>query len=340
MKKDLIVTLADKNYVTQAKQLFSSIYFNSGWKGDYMLISDNIPEEDLDWFKKKGIIIKKFKPISERKWGRWPTSLLLKFNIFKPEFKKWKTIICLDADIIVRASLDKLKEVKKIAAIPGETNFKDKMKRSSFPKELFKKIEKDYDLNFQNLNGGMIVINSSIIKKETFKEIISLVKKYENYLVETDEAILGLYFNKKIESLPKVYNALPIIFNNKYIIKFKDVDGIIIHFVPGMYEHFIPVEKLKPWHPQNYFYPEWKKNLDKADLINLKKRLHAGKIWTNEEIIEKENFYNSLKKRHSISMELMTFILKIKGIIGKNRLFIKYNHPRLYYFIKKFIKQI
>ena len=339
MKRDLIVTLADKNYINQAKQLFSSIYFNSGWKGDYMLISDNIPENDLTWFRKKGIIIKKFMPISERKWGRWPTSLLLKFNIFKPEFKKWKTIICLDADIIVRASLDKLKEVKEIAAIPGEQNFKDKMKRGSFSGELFQKIEKKYDLNVQNLNGGVIVINSSIIKKETFKEIISLLKKYENYLVETDEAILGLYFNRKIESLPKVYNTRPILLDNKYIIKLKDIGGIIIHFVPGIYENFVPVEKLKPWHPKNDYYPEWKENLDKADLINLKKRLAPRKIWADEEIIEKENFYNSLKKRHSILIELMTFILKIKGIIGKNRLLIKYNHPRLYRIIKKVIKE-
>ena len=39
-----MVTLADENYIDQAKQLFSSVYWNSGWKGDYMLLAHNIPE--------------------------------------------------------------------------------------------------------------------------------------------------------------------------------------------------------------------------------------------------------------------------------------------------------
>ena len=52
-KKNLLVTLAGKNYIKQAKQLFSSVYWNAGWKGDYMLLSYKIPEKELKWFKKK-----------------------------------------------------------------------------------------------------------------------------------------------------------------------------------------------------------------------------------------------------------------------------------------------
>lgn len=51
MKKNLIVTLADKNYIDQAKQLFSSVYFNAGWNGDYMLLAHEISESELRWFK-------------------------------------------------------------------------------------------------------------------------------------------------------------------------------------------------------------------------------------------------------------------------------------------------
>ena len=32
-KKNLLVTLADNNYIDQAKQVFSSVYFNAGWSG-------------------------------------------------------------------------------------------------------------------------------------------------------------------------------------------------------------------------------------------------------------------------------------------------------------------
>ena len=63
MKGNLLVTLADETYIDQAKQLFSSVYWNARWKGDYMLLSHNIPNEKLNWFKNKGILIKKCKSI-------------------------------------------------------------------------------------------------------------------------------------------------------------------------------------------------------------------------------------------------------------------------------------
>jgi len=47
MKKHLLVTLANENYINQAKQLFSSAYFNGGWDGDYLLLAHEIPENKL-----------------------------------------------------------------------------------------------------------------------------------------------------------------------------------------------------------------------------------------------------------------------------------------------------
>jgi hypothetical protein len=51
-RDSLIVTIADIKYLDAAKQLFSSIYWNAGWKGDYMLLSLGIPEKELGWRKK------------------------------------------------------------------------------------------------------------------------------------------------------------------------------------------------------------------------------------------------------------------------------------------------
>lgn len=44
MKWTLLVTLADSSYLDQATQLFSSVYHNAGWRGDYMLLAHEIPE--------------------------------------------------------------------------------------------------------------------------------------------------------------------------------------------------------------------------------------------------------------------------------------------------------
>ncbi len=67
MKKNLLVTIANKDYLLLAKQLFSSVYFNAGWKGDYMLLSCLVPEEDLKWFRQKGILIKEAQPFYSEK---------------------------------------------------------------------------------------------------------------------------------------------------------------------------------------------------------------------------------------------------------------------------------
>jgi len=64
VKKNLLVTIANEKYVDLAKQLFSGVYFNAGWKGDYMLFSFQIPEEELVWFKRRGILIKEFSTLS------------------------------------------------------------------------------------------------------------------------------------------------------------------------------------------------------------------------------------------------------------------------------------
>ena len=59
MKNNLVVTLANKRYIEQAKQVFSSLYFNAAWRGDYMLLAYQVPQKDLTWFLKRGIIVKK-----------------------------------------------------------------------------------------------------------------------------------------------------------------------------------------------------------------------------------------------------------------------------------------
>jgi len=125
MKKNLLVTIADKNYFEKAKQLFSSVYFNAGWQGDYMILvpSKDKNEPGLEWFRKKGILVKVLEPLYKDIIESVPRNdVILKFHLFTPEFKKWGHIIFLDVDIIVRASLDELTKVKGFAGVPDIAN--------------------------------------------------------------------------------------------------------------------------------------------------------------------------------------------------------------------------
>jgi len=118
MKKNLLVTLADEGFIDQAKQLFSGVYHNAGWQGDYMLLSYKIPENKLRWFRDKGILVKECAPLYDKRMWRSgvPITIPGKLYLFDPEFKKWDNVVYLDVDIIVRGPLEKLTKVRGFAA--------------------------------------------------------------------------------------------------------------------------------------------------------------------------------------------------------------------------------
>ena len=88
MKKVLLVTLADKNYLEYAKQVFASAYFSAGWKGDYMLLAYNCTQKDTEWFRKKGILVKQFQPFFRQPVAMTPLSYMTRLYLFTLEFKK------------------------------------------------------------------------------------------------------------------------------------------------------------------------------------------------------------------------------------------------------------
>ncbi len=330
-KNNLLVTLADKNYIKQAKQLFSSVYHNTGWKGDYMLLSHQIPEKGLSWFKDKGILIKRCQPLPCLKdWQNkeYPSCVFDKFYLFQKEFKKWDKIVFLDADIIVRASLEKLTEVKGLSSVC----IKNK-KLKSFFKNLNKKeaslLKKRYNLNKPAFNSGVMAFNTNIIRKDSFNKLIDLFKKYKNFCTG-DDSLINLLFYKKWSKLPQVYNISPEFLKNCLEIKSEKIKGIILHF---------PKEGrfMKSWHKESLFCKEWKKNLDKADLIDFKK-ITSGKKWSRKQI---RNYCWYLKFKEIIWLPKRLFWNLFQGLdrqIGKLGILLRNKYPNFYFKIK-FLKQ-
>jgi hypothetical protein len=110
MKKNLLVTLADDNYVDYAKQVFASAYWKGGWEGDYMLLAYKVSEEKLNWFIDKGIIVKRCDDLEVKihESSKFSEVVLNKFKIFTPEFKKWNKVLFLDVDTMIRYDLSEL----------------------------------------------------------------------------------------------------------------------------------------------------------------------------------------------------------------------------------------
>jgi lipopolysaccharide biosynthesis glycosyltransferase len=303
-KKNLLVTAADKNYINQAKQLFSSAYWNGGWKGDYMLLSHNIPEKDLDWFRNKGILIYRCKPITRKGWKLWSNAAMDRFYLFTPEFKKWEHIIYLDGDIIIRGNLERLTNLNGFwAAKDGQETLNNGIRN------IKKFLKGGYDLKGKYFNSGVFAFSTDIINNgEIFKNLNKLWKKYKKECKFPDQTILNLYFQNKWKELSPIYNFCPVNYYYNDIIN-DDLNAIIMHFrIPK-----------KPWeNKKSHFYPEWKKYLDKAEGIDL------SIIQKGRKVKPLPIMYNKIFQSKKIVRN---------NSLGKIGLFIKRYNPKIYYYL-------
>ena len=321
----LLVTLADKNYIDQAKQLFSSVYFNAGWAGDYMLLAHEIPKSELKWFRDKGILVKECLPLYEgRLASGYPVTILDKFYLFTPEFKKWNNVIFLDADIIVRYSFEKLTKLKGFNAVLdfGNPLLKDQFNKTTSKSYLRDEISKNFNINSSAFNTGVMAFNTQIIKEGSLKSLLTLFSKYESICKYGEQPIINLYFYKKWKKLNFLYNTSFLYFTQHYHLNRNKINSIIIHFMSSD----------KPWYITNPFYDEWKNNLDKSNMIDLKNRkIENIKILNKNKILYLNLNFNIIK----IYFDLYYFTDRLIGLTG---IYLKNKYPKFYNYLLKLKK--
>ncbi len=299
MKKDLLVTLADKNYINQAKQLFSSVYWNAGWKGDYMLLAYNIPEKNLTWFRDKGIGVLECEAIlpgSEALIGHAPLTTLSKFYLFTPEFRQWKNIVFLDGDIIVDGSLEPLTEIKRFAAARILNIFRTRLKgqfrkRTKEHGNLFDELESRFDLRRPAFNAGLMTFNSDIITEDDFGNLKSILSHFIDIISISEETVLNLYFYGKWQELSQVYNICP---NYEIYLSgctYEELKGVVCH----TYSNF---PGRKPWMQRNPLNTKWKVNLDKAERMDIAKPQEPRKKLSAKEEALYDVYLKNLHIRH------------------------------------------
>ncbi|HOY31114.1 MAG TPA: glycosyltransferase [Bacteroidales bacterium] len=333
--KNLLVALADKNYIDQAKQLFSSAYWNAGWNGDYMLLAHDIPEGKLKWFHEKGILVKHCKPLIKKKLNcPLPPVVFDKLYLFTEEFKKWRTIVFLDSDMIVKAPIDELTKIKYFG-VTRDIYF-NKLKSQLFDPTNNQYNNITYDINVPAFNSGVISFNTDIITPDTFSELLHLLKITSEYKYG-EQPVLNLYFYEKWEELPSVYNVVVNYHGTKTQ---KKIKSIILHFAACHGE-----VRYSLWDPKNHYYNEWKTNLEKADLMDLNNIPIIAK-WSRF----KTNFYSTInnidfltyKNRTRFALffkyhvkPVLFYIIKTPDrLIGLTGLVIKIISPGLYYVLK------
>jgi len=313
MKKDLLVTLADGNYIDQAKQLFSSVYWNAGWKGDYLLLAYNIPGRDLRWFRGKGILVRECESILpgiNSRLGHAPLTTLSRFFLFTPEFKKWKNIVFLDGDIVVRGSLDELTKILGFAAVRihniHRTSLKGSFrKRTNNNKHLFRALESNCDLRRPAFNSGVMAFNTDIISDTDFQNLKNILLLFKDIIFISEETVLNLHFYDKWQELSAVYNFCP-----GYELFYsggspETLKGIVHHSYSNL-------RRGKPWDQENPLYSEWKSNLEKADLIEIANPQAPKRILNKREEAEYGLYLKNLSKRYfyKVYRAKMSFFIK------------------------------
>jgi len=321
MKRNLLVTLADNNYVEQAKQLFSSMYWNAGWQGDYMLLAYDIPEKDLQWFRDKGILVRKCEPIleeSEARIGHAPLTTLCKFYLFTPEFKKWGNVVFLDGDIVVRGSLDTLAQAEGFAAarilnlartlLKGQ--FQDPNKHNRC---LFGELRRRCDLNKPAFNSGVMAFNTDIISEDDFQNLKDIFFRFKDILFISEETVLNIYFYDKWLELSQVYNICPSYEIYHSECSPDDLKGVILH----TYSNF---PGGKPWNPKSPLNSEWKTNLNKAYIMDIANPQPARKMLGKQEEAEGDLYLKSLHKNNLYKYYRYRTYYKIRMFLRSKRL--------------------
>jgi lipopolysaccharide biosynthesis glycosyltransferase len=272
MAKNLLVTLADRNFVAQARQLFSSAYWNAGWQGDYMLLACDIPEAELEWFRKKNILVSEVKPFSREGLGDkaqgYSATVTSKLALFSVEFKKWNVVVFIDADCIVRYPLDAVTKTKGFAAA-GDwlenalIRFQIKNWQGMSEAEFDKKFE-GYSSTATAFNTGFFAFNTAIIKDDTQAGLKLLLDRYLDLSRFGEQLAVNLFFYKKWRQLPMEFNLLATYLNIKRHVPKKTLDGVVLHF-----PRFGEETGTRCWDKENAYFDEWRNNLERAELMDL-----------------------------------------------------------------------
>ena len=258
-KQDLLITLCDANFIPQAKQLFASAYFKAGWPGDCLLLAQDLPAEERRWFEERGIIVFSPPPLAAAPLGdrAYPPIILSKLYFFTPYFKRWRKLVFLDADIIINCSLDGLLRYGGFSA-PYAATLQLRDEFLSLPEQGAS--EKKYDWDSRPFSAGVMVIETDLIKDETFGELQALYHRFRGCYRFGEESVLNLYLYQRWQEISLAYNSTPWYLDSYYKLPDRRSLAVIRHFVG----------RPKPWEDSSPYLAAWRANLALADQVDFK----------------------------------------------------------------------
>lgn len=99
MSKDVVIMVADENYADHAKSLLVNFRRQGEWKGDFCIIAPGNSEWAADLERRCIAVLH----VPDASWD-----FMVKFHAFTPYFWRWDWALCVDIDIMVQGSVQKI----------------------------------------------------------------------------------------------------------------------------------------------------------------------------------------------------------------------------------------
>ena len=256
-----LVFLANENYAEYAKQMVFSARRYGHWEDNIVLLKWGA--FDTSWFEQRGVMIEDVSS-ADFNFGDLPDQQAVYFAkiiLFHPKFSRWKKMVYLDTDMLIRRDIRHLLSYNGFAA--ADDCFRYPVIHQMAP------IDSDWSqarinqvlsksaLRAASFNSGMMVIPTASNTHKTFHTLCELTAEYWRESAYYDQGILNMHLNPIRKRVPYVFNDyyLSEDFNRRGLIRrFSDRYSVILHII----------HPSKPWSKDNPYYSEWKSRMDAA----------------------------------------------------------------------------
>lgn len=265
--RHVLVTLADSINIDQAMQLFASAYLNGNWSGEYLLLAHRIPEASQRWFRTRGILLREYElPLNREEWDRAGADprlspvCLLKYYLSGPDFRRWDTVLYVDADVIVAGDLGRFTRVRRFAAVPEMSV--DLCGQFHARRDTRSLLASSYPGRRESFNFGVFSLRPSALESDTFASLCRMSIEWLAHAAYPEQSIANLFFSSGWERLPYRLNYNPLFMNRfgvrfPVLLKLRHARELVYHFYGPS----------KPWHHGHPFRSLWLRNLRLAQTI-------------------------------------------------------------------------
>ena len=262
----LLATLADRNFVEPAKQLFASAFHHGAWPGDYLLLAHDLSKAETAWFSQRGISVHPCPALVEGTVGGLPPVLTSKLHLFGPDFRSRPAIVYLDSDSIVQRPIGALSEVDGFASVVDwnpvlrlQMASRRELERRGAPPqagEHARRLRSSYDLNAPAFCAGFFAFRPGALEADTFERLLEAILRLREVSRFGDQLALNLHFHRRWQALPGSSNLLLHGAQAPWPVRRRDwAQARILHLTGP----------AKPWLPDSPHHPEWSRNRVCAD---------------------------------------------------------------------------